>query len=303
MADDISSDMTASPLRSATAEALLQSVTLGGVLDLTQWHHMSLAAMSKLLAFAITRARDRTVAPLRLGLSSQSLLRELYWMSFFSLAASDASAEPILNGDELAAREREASAPSRQNMPYRRVAEAGQRRDEFYAHCGTFLTALQQVFENTLPLLGYTQVQIRTFYRPSKEIIENIHLHSGSWGFGGARVDTRGVEITYADVGMGIKASLTANPDYHQRYNVTGDSDEAAILHAFEWGTTGKQGEGRGTGLYEARAFAILHGGSLECRSGTARVVFGRTEPRISTGLVNIPGVQITIFLPNVERA
>jgi len=292
-------------LSSARTERLLTSQ--GGsadVVELTAWKRLSVAAMSKLLAYAFSRKySEPRRPPLQLRIGSEALLNELFRMRFFRAAARDANIEAIFNADELARDERAAMAYSNATrcMPYEIVAERGQYADEFYARCGVFLRKLQNLFDATLPLLGYPADQIRTFYRPSKELIENIHLHSGSWGFGGARISNDGLEVSYADLGCGIRESLLRNPDYIRGRSPSSISEAQAICDAFEWGVTGRHGEHRGTGLYEVRAFALQRGGALECRTGTSRVVFTSKRRVHSKSLTPIAGVQVTIFLPTTS--
>lgn len=147
--------------------------------------------------------------------------------------------------------------------------------------------------------LRYDDRAVSGFIVALSEVCQNIIEHSEHRGFVGIqkyRYKSLGrniVKIAVMDVGRGFRTSLA------ERFPVKSDLEavEKALLH----GASRYEDEGRGHGLAAVRRFVTAWDGRLSIRSGTARVALipkwsrGRTR---EYGLVNFPGSQINITLP-----
>jgi len=149
--------------------------------------------------------------------------------------------------------------------------------------------------------LRYDDRTINGFIVALSEICQNIVEHSGNKGFVGIqkyRFPNLGkniVKIAVMDAGIGFRRSLAA------RFTLRGDLEaiEKALLH----GASRHEDEGRGHGLAAVRRFVTQWQGRLSIRSGTARLSiipkWARGKER-EMNLVNFPGSQINIILPEV---
>ena len=90
------------------------------------------------------------------------------------------------------------------------------------------------------------------------------------------------VLVAIADGGVGVRETLSRNPEYAE---YTG-SDNDALRHALKMGVSGTGEVGRGGGLAVVGQIATRAGGSLSLRSGSGRVTYygDRTNSR------NVPG-------------
>jgi anti-sigma regulatory factor (Ser/Thr protein kinase) len=149
--------------------------------------------------------------------------------------------------------------------------------------------------------LRYDGKAINGFIVALSEICQNIVEHSENKGFVGVqkyRYPSLGrniVKIAVMDAGIGFRRSLSG------RFKLTSDLEaiEKALLH----GASRHEEEGRGHGLAAAKRFIEQWQGRLSIRSGTARLslipIWARGRER-EMNLVNFPGSQINIILPEV---
>ena len=149
--------------------------------------------------------------------------------------------------------------------------------------------------------LHYDERAVNGFIVALSEVCQNIIEHSENKGFVGIQkyhypsLGKNIVKIAVMDVGIGFRRSLSS------RLKLRGDLDaiDRALLH----GASRYEDEGRGHGLAAVRRFVEQWQGKLSIRSGTARRSLipkwarGREQER---GLVNFPGAQINIILPEV---
>jgi hypothetical protein len=130
------------------------------------------------------------------------------------------------------------------------------------------------------------------------EICQNIPQHSGDWGMvalqsyrsRNGRGD-RFVKLAVGDLGIGIKNSLVSRPGSVRM------SDSAAIRAALRFGISRFGEPGRGLGLAAVAAQAKALGGSLQVRSGRARVLL-RGPKRYIFDVPYFPGTLVSLELP-----
>jgi anti-sigma regulatory factor (Ser/Thr protein kinase) len=149
--------------------------------------------------------------------------------------------------------------------------------------------------------LHYDEQAINAFIVALSEVCQNIVEHSENKGYVGIqkyrfpKLNKNVVKIAVMDVGIGFRKSLSA------RLPVKSDLEaiDKALLH----GASRHEDEGRGHGLAAVRRFVTRWQGKLSIRSGTARLSIipswarGREQEK---GLINFPGAQIIIILPEV---
>jgi anti-sigma regulatory factor (Ser/Thr protein kinase) len=125
------------------------------------------------------------------------------------------------------------------------------------------------------------------------EIAENVvhHAESPIGGFAAAQGwPRRGVfEIGIVDMGIGIQASLTKNPDHA---DVTDDLD--AIRTALEPHVTSTPDRNSGIGLFVTRLLLASNGGTLAVRSGRGAVYTGLRD-RFVLRDVSFPGTMVAL--------
>jgi hypothetical protein len=130
------------------------------------------------------------------------------------------------------------------------------------------------------------------------EICQNIPQHSEDWGLvtlqsyrnkspGGERF----VKLAVGDLGIGIRNSLLP------RYGPGQLDDGAAIIAALRLGVSRLEETGRGLGLATVSAFARASRGTLQVRSGRARVLV-RGDHTYTFTVPDFPGTQIALELP-----
>jgi hypothetical protein len=104
------------------------------------------------------------------------------------------------------------------------------------------------------------------------------------------------LHFVVGDCGLGIKTTLTRNPDF---YPIT--TDVEAILTSVESGASESSDLLRGSGLPTLLDLSARHGGSVHIRSGSGHVYWRRDgEHRRHTfdGVRYVPGVQVAITYP-----
>jgi len=107
--------------------------------------------------------------------------------------------------------------------------------------------------------------------------------------------ERRGEEvlIAIADGGIGVRETLSRNPEYAEHT----ETDNEALRHALKMGVSGTGEIGRGGGLAVVGQIAARAGGSLSLRSGSGRVTaYGnRTNSR---NVPTFPGTFVRVSLP-----
>jgi hypothetical protein len=124
------------------------------------------------------------------------------------------------------------------------------------------------------------------------EITENVIHHAETdHGFGAAQgwKKTSQFEIGIVDLGRGVRASLTANPDYADI-----DDDAFAIATALDARVTSTPDRNSGIGLYITRRLLAANGGSLLVRSGYGAVYSGATD-EVRTEAEFMPGTLVAL--------
>jgi anti-sigma regulatory factor (Ser/Thr protein kinase) len=133
------------------------------------------------------------------------------------------------------------------------------------------------------------------------EICENVVHHADTplGGFGAAqgwpRSASRQFEIGIVDLGVGVRASLTKNPDYAHI-----DDDDIAIDTALKPSVSSTPERNAGIGLFVTSMLLAENGGYMLVRSGRGEVVRGaKTERRTCDALM--PGTVVSLRA-NMDR-
>jgi hypothetical protein len=124
------------------------------------------------------------------------------------------------------------------------------------------------------------------------EVSENVVHHAeAEHGFGAAQGwnKTSQFEIGIVDLGRGVRASLTANPDYADI-----EDDASAISTALDARVTSTPIRNSGIGLYITRQLLAANGGSLLVRSGYGAVYSGLTD-EVRTEAEFMPGTLVAL--------
>jgi hypothetical protein len=124
------------------------------------------------------------------------------------------------------------------------------------------------------------------------EVTENVVHHANAQhGFGAAQGwrKTSQFEIGIVDLGRGVRASLTANPDYA---DITDDA--SAISTALGARVTATPVRNSGIGLYITKMLLAANGGSLLVRSGNGAVYSGSTD-EVRTEAESMPGTLVAL--------
>ncbi len=120
------------------------------------------------------------------------------------------------------------------------------------------------------------------------------HIVSGRHGDPRSR-ERRGEEvlIAIADGGVGVRETLSRNPEYAELTQ----TDNDALRHALKMGVSGTGEIGRGGGLAVVGQISARAGGSLSLRSGAGRITFygDRTNSR---NVPPFPGTFVRVSLP-----
>jgi Histidine kinase-like ATPase domain len=124
------------------------------------------------------------------------------------------------------------------------------------------------------------------------EVTENVVHHADTeHGFGAAQAwrKTKEFEIGIVDLGRGVRASLTQNPDYADIAD-----DVSAISTALDARVTATPDRNSGIGLYVTKMLLAANGGSLLVRSGNGAVYSGAvSETRVEA--VELPGTLVAL--------
>jgi sensor histidine kinase regulating citrate/malate metabolism len=111
--------------------------------------------------------------------------------------------------------------------------------------------------------------------------------------------ERRGEEvlIAIADGGIGVRETLSRNPEYAEHT----EADNEALRHALKMGVSGTGEIGRGGGLAVVGQVAARAGGSLSLRSGSGRITaYGnRTNSR---NVPTFPGTFVRVSLPRTAE-
>lgn len=280
------------------------------IVDLSDYQDISIAGMALLLTFAFATAEGH-YAPFRDALPlllprHEGARQQLYRMRFLRLAAG-VDSEAFVNAS-VVSREESPFVRSQKRfrdsgtypfMPFVRVVERGSTLDSFEVSCTHFIAELTKTFDAALVRrLGFSQVDRDRFWEPNKEIVENIHYHSRSWGFGAIHSSSTGVTFSYSDLGIGMAATLAPTHPQLQTYAKTPRADAQAVRLAFRPGISGTPGNSRGLGLSITRDVIRSAGGTLQCRSGSARITFLPSGSFRTEVVQWMPGVQLTMHLP-----
>ncbi len=125
-----------------------------------------------------------------------------------------------------------------------------------------------------------------------EEVTENvIHHAQAEHGFGAAQGwrKTQQFEIGIVDLGRGVRASLTANPEYADIAD-----DASAISTALGARVTATPERNSGVGLYITKMLLAANGGSLLVRSGNGAVYSGATN-EVRTEAESMPGTLVAL--------
>ncbi|MDA8218081.1 MAG: hypothetical protein M0Z94_10750 [Dehalococcoidales bacterium] len=169
------------------------------------------------------------------------------------------------------------------------------------AELSELLDRIVSVLRHRLKYRKYDAFDIATGI---SEICQNTFDHNAhTCGFVAMQVYGRGMkrflEIGVADYGDGLATTLRRNPK-----NGAVASDYDAIRLATELGTSEHDDPTRGTGLYHLLEIAYKHEGSVQIRSGAAKVRY-RMDKKQGWGfrVPGMPGVQIALTLPTKAAA
>lgn len=124
------------------------------------------------------------------------------------------------------------------------------------------------------------------------EVSENVVHHAeAEHGFGAAQgwKKTSQFEIGIVDLGRGVRASLTANPDYADI-----EDDASAISMALDARVTSTPNRNSGIGLFVTRLLLAANGGLLLVRSGYGAVYSGSTD-EVRTETEFMPGTLVAL--------
>jgi anti-sigma regulatory factor (Ser/Thr protein kinase) len=153
---------------------------------------------------------------------------------------------------------------------------------------------VNQLIDAALGMINFLDRDaLRAFEWALQEITDNVLQHSGSDAGGLAQLSihrqSREIEFTVADAGVGIPASLrTAFPNLID--------DVSTLQEAVKEGVT--RGTGQGNGLYGSSQMAVLSGGPFYLNSGGAYLAIdrqGRSSCRHEPD--SLVGTSVTIFL------
>lgn len=280
------------------------------VADLTSYEFFELGPLGELLA--LCAATSRQIAnrgkqpPVKLKLPSSEIACDfLFKMQIFTFSVS--TGHFIYRDNELGLQEQKQNAggfkfQQHKWMSFRQIVLPGNQllRSNFESQCDQLIRELQTLFKQGMHVeLNYVKEELVDFWTPNYEAVENIYLHSGTWGFAGAQLTNNGMTIFYGDVGHGIKSTLEPHKNTLCEILDRKWGHGTAILGAFKRGITSKPEDCQGQGLDIIKQFVQKHNGMISCRSGDARVDFkSRGNPLVWDKCMFIPGVQLSIFLP-----
>jgi len=198
-------------------------------IDFRSFRHFDLGALLNLLAF-ISAAREgrltpqRSVPPLPMALpETEEAYDFLLKMRFFSFTrfSQGGVGEIIRNATVIAEKENKINSRRRLDsrfpyMPLRvivRKYSAYANRIDFESDCKHFSEWIQRIFYRALiDHLRFNEEKAKDFWYPNREVVENIYLHSGSWGIGAIQCYRDSILICYADIGKArVRSALFAS--------------------------------------------------------------------------------------------
>jgi hypothetical protein len=153
--------------------------------------------------------------------------------------------------------------------------------------------------------LNYTPVGRGHVLEVLSELCSNVLMHAKS-DFGAiaamqtyrTKSGARYVVISIGDYGVGVRASLAANPKFQSRL----DSDAQALGLAMQPGASRFDVGGHGGGLPRVLEIARRYGGRVVARSGTGAFSFnGSTEAKQSFEVPDLSGTLLRIALPEAR--
>lgn len=274
------------------------------VVDMTPYSFVTLPALALLVSYLMERAKAATRVPVRWFPSAHPEVNQyIFRMRPFALM-STMRHEAVLNQVLFASHEPavaglfELDAERLPYFPFRFISPPSSEiaRREFDGHCGAFIEDLRRGFEGVLrPEIGFDRRMQTDFLHAVREIVENVYAHSESSGAITIQTTRSAIFICLTDLGIGMRRSLEP---YRERVKIPPKewTDAVAIRKAFEFGVTCTL-KGRGTGLPDMQKFIRSRGGTVVCRSGSARVTFGQKRPSVR-GVTTLPGVQLFLHIP-----
>jgi anti-sigma regulatory factor (Ser/Thr protein kinase) len=157
--------------------------------------------------------------------------------------------------------------------------------------------ALQEIAAQLEELDSLSPTWVPSMHALAYELCDNVLRHSqASGGTIVFDIDRRlqRVVLALADRGIGIRTSLTRNPE------LVIDSDLTAIRSAIGAQVTGEPARGAGMGLFRADRVVDDHGGRLLIRSGTGSLELA-PQSREGTTRTHLPGTLVVVTL-DTER-
>lgn len=244
-------------------------------LDLSDVEFARSDALLLLLAVSVDQSQ-RLGRPLWLRLpTNPSVVRFLGTARFFSLLATTRT---FANAEELSARlEGDQRRMQFQFIPPCR--DFARQRAHFESECATFLNVTSDRLTSDMGARRFAFDAIDELWHATKEIYENVFVHSTGWGCAVVQPFERGnraIVSVCMDVGIGIRQSLAPLLDRTYGLENERSSDAFAIMEAVKDGVSSRRsGEIAGYGLGICRSFGERYGW-LYIRSGSAGVRFRR---------------------------
>lgn len=251
------------------------------IFDLTGVQFVSPAALVQLAAASYSLARNGKQAVIRVP--DPDVRSYLSRAGFFAATEGVATFEPPMPG----ARRFESLRGSNLMLIEVTKIEKG-------SELPNLLDAIIVVLRKRLKYRKYDAFDVATAV---SEIAQNTFDHNThTCGFVAMQVYGRGrrrfLEIGVADSGDGLAATLRRNPRHAPR------TDFDAIRLAVQLGTSQHEDPTRGTGLYHLLEITYEHEGSVQIRSGAAKIRY-RMDKRQGWifPVPPMPGVQIALTL------
>src|SRR5262249_22067787 len=125
-------------------------------------------------------------------------------------------------------------------MPFSRIVEPWGSSHKFRFKYDTqeFSNLFFQTFFDALKRMGWPEETAAAFWQPNYELIENIYLHSKSWGVGAIQCTNESLVLCYADIGIGVMTALEKRGRKKADEDGLVWNEETAIKLAFERGVT-----------------------------------------------------------------
>ncbi|MFC1817196.1 hypothetical protein ACFL0M_14965 [Thermodesulfobacteriota bacterium] len=282
------------------------------IIDLSDYQFIDIAALTYLMSFCCAAKEGKILNgitpsfPIKLP-HNQNARQYIFKTNFFSFASLN---EIFIGSNEFSKFENIYSDNNRYPyIPFKRIVFRNNvpNKDEYFENdCQKFVNQIVEVFYKALvDRLGFSVDMANNFWEPNKEIFENIYKHSDSWGFSIIQCFQKEVIICYADIGFGVMHTLNKyqNEVLEKLPMCREWNDGSAILGAFLPRLTCLPGKSRGLGLFYLENYINKYCGTMEYRSGRAKVILKPNKEanrmqRKGTFVEYIPGVQISIKIP-----